>query len=242
MYIIAQFATLASLLLSLFISINGAMGQDHNVTVVETDPSITYEGPNTGDAPICKFDANGEFLPGEPGCYLVANNCTSSAAMGQSPSSAASFKFQGSAIYINSLLDSLSPIYTVTLDGNSTDVDGFRPSAPFICSPLFSATNLDPSVEHTIRLSIKGPSPNRNTTIDPTGSATIFSLINFMFTVPDSNSTGTNTTASSTTSSSTSSSTTSNTTATASSGSSTTPTTLFMLMFSLVGLGLLAGH
>jgi hypothetical protein len=30
----------------------------------------------------------------------------------------------GSAIYINSLLDAFSPVYTVNLDGNSTNVDG----------------------------------------------------------------------------------------------------------------------
>lgn len=87
----------------------------------------------------------------------------------------------GSAIYITGLLYFISPVYTITLDGNSTDVDGVRDSGPFICSPLFSATNLDANVEHTIRLSVKGPSPNRNMTVDPDGKATVFGLANLMY-------------------------------------------------------------
>ena len=49
----------------------------------------------------------------------------------------------------------------------------------FGCFNLFSATNLDPSIEHTIRLSVEGPSPNRNMTLDPIGANAVFSLINF---------------------------------------------------------------
>jgi len=86
----------------------------------------------------------------------------------------------GSAIYINSLLFELSPIYTVTLDGESTDVDGVRDSRPFFCFTLFNKTGLDPNIDHEIRLSVKGPSPSRNMTVDPDGTSFSFSLINFM--------------------------------------------------------------
>ena len=72
-----------------------------------------------------------------------------------------------------------TPIYTITLDENSTDVGGARPSPPHICSPLFSQTSLDPNKEHEIHLSIKGLSPNRNQSI-PNGDPTfVISLINF---------------------------------------------------------------
>ncbi|PPQ90524.1 hypothetical protein CVT25_015814 [Psilocybe cyanescens] len=151
-----------------------------NVTVPVTDPTIQYSGTGTGPALICKVDSNGFVVGGQAGCYNVPSNCTDSIAAGQSLDSAASFKFKGSAIYITGLLYSLSPIYTVTLDGNSTDVDGVRASGPFICSSLFSASNLDPNVEHTIRLSVKEASPNRNMTIDPNGQFTTFGLANLM--------------------------------------------------------------
>jgi hypothetical protein len=88
--------------------------------------------------------------------------------------------FPGIAIYINSLLNDLSPVYTVTLDGQSTDVDGVRNSLPFTCYLLYSQTGLDPSVEHDVRLSVKGPSPTRNQTIPGSAGAINFSLISFM--------------------------------------------------------------
>ena len=95
---------------------NRAMGQSHNVTVVDTDSSITVsilkishfsyidtsstshfstKAPVQGDANICKYSANGTFENSQPGCYNVPNNCTTSAAMGMSSKAAASFKFQG---------------------------------------------------------------------------------------------------------------------------------------------------
>jgi len=179
----AQFIILMSLV-SLFIPV---LAQEHNVTVDDTDPSITYEGTGTGDAPICKIGANGQVLGNQPGCYFFPSNCTSSVAMSQNldHNAAASFSFKGSAVYINSGLDENSPIYTVTLDGQSTDVDGVRPSLAFTCAPLFSQTNLDPTIEHTITLSVKGPSPNRNMTVDPDGTIQVFSLIDIIYTVSD---------------------------------------------------------
>ncbi|KAG6910002.1 hypothetical protein DXG01_014002 [Tephrocybe rancida] len=97
-------------------------------------------------------------------------------------SAAASFSFKGSAIYIESALNFFSPIYTVTLDGVPTDVDGVRASGAFICAPLFSKTGLDPNIEHTVRLSIKGPSPNRNMTFPDSAKDFVFSLASYTFT------------------------------------------------------------
>lgn len=181
---LSRFAVLSCLL-----SLTIAFAQEHNVTVVDTNPLISYEGTGTGDASICKVDVNGTIVS-QPGCYFFPSNCTASVAMSQNldHKAAASFTFKGSAVYINSALDTISPIYTVTLDGQSTDIDGVRPSLGFTCALLFSQTNLDPTIEHTITLSVKGPSPNRNITLDPNGTSQVFSLIDFIYTVPDSGS------------------------------------------------------
>ncbi|KAF8184756.1 hypothetical protein BJ912DRAFT_853035 [Pholiota molesta] len=156
------------------------LGQ-RNVTVNDTDPSIQYQG-GAGDALICKVNPGGTIVSGQGGCYNVPSKCTASVAMGQSQASGASFTFQGSAIYVNSLLFDLSPLYTVTLDGNATDVDGFRSSVTFQCDTLFSRTGLDPTVNHTISLAVKSQSPSA--TASPGASSSnifVFSLINFMY-------------------------------------------------------------
>ncbi|KAF8918054.1 hypothetical protein CPB85DRAFT_111104 [Mucidula mucida] len=151
-----------------------------NITVNDTDSAITYE--NAGDALICKTDSNGLIIGSQAGCYNVSpSNCTDSVAMSQSNNASASFKFNGSAIYINSLRYKFSPLYTVTLDGKSTDVDGWTADKFFTCAgPLFSQTGLDPSVEHEIRLATKGVSPSSNESVssDIPGD---FSLISFVY-------------------------------------------------------------
>ncbi|KAF8970557.1 hypothetical protein BDZ97DRAFT_1789772 [Flammula alnicola] len=184
----------AASLLSL-LHVESAMAQT-NITVPDTDKSITYSGQGTGDAAFCQHTANGNVVGGQPGCYNVPSMCAPSAAMGQSPDSAAEFTFKGSAIYVTGLLYSISPIYTVTLDGQATDVDGVRPSGPFICAPLFSAANLDPNADHTIKLAVKGPSPARNMTLDPQGKDAVFGLVNFIYTVPNGSSASNTTTSS----------------------------------------------
>ncbi|KAG5653239.1 hypothetical protein H0H81_001622 [Sphagnurus paluster] len=156
-------------------------GHLYNVTVNNTSPSIEYGG-NAGDASICKINPDGTLVPGQPGCYAIPSQCTKGVSMSQGASGTASFSFNGTAIYIESALDSLSPIYTITLDGQSTDVDGVRQSAPFICAPLYSQTGLDPTVEHSVKLSVKGPSPNRNTSITNSENFFTFSLISFTYT------------------------------------------------------------
>ena len=66
---------------------------------------------------------------------------------------------------------------SITIDGKSTDVDGARPELrPYECFSLFSTTGLDPNVEHTVNMTIKGPSPNRDISVP---AATIFSLVNY---------------------------------------------------------------
>ncbi|KAF8887842.1 hypothetical protein CPB84DRAFT_1826840 [Gymnopilus junonius] len=169
---------------------------DTNVTVVDTDPAIVYSGQGTGDASICKVDANGNIQAGQAGCYNFPTQCTSSVAMSQNldGKAGASFTFQGSGIYINSGLNDISPIYTVTLDGQATDVDGVRPSLGFTCGMLFGKSGLDPTAQHTISLTVKGPSPNRNMTTDPNGKILVFSLINFIRTTADPGSSSSNST------------------------------------------------
>ncbi|KJA26670.1 hypothetical protein HYPSUDRAFT_36391 [Hypholoma sublateritium FD-334 SS-4] len=156
-----------------------------NITVPDTDPSISYKG-NTGDATLCKVTQNGTIIGGQEGCYLVPANCAPSVAMGQSNDSAASFSFEGSAIYINSLLSSDSPLYTVTLDGISADIDGYKSSNSFVCETLFSQTGLDPKVQHTITLATKGASPSNPGGISGGNGVLIFSLINFIYTSENS--------------------------------------------------------
>ncbi|KAH6906452.1 hypothetical protein BKA70DRAFT_409122 [Coprinopsis sp. MPI-PUGE-AT-0042] len=157
-----------------------------NVTVVNTDPSITYEGESIGDAPICRIDSEGN-ITSSPGCYNFAEPCTESVTMGRGNDSVASFTFKGSAVYVNSGRYTFSPLYTITLDGQAEDVDGFSESAPLTCQLLFSRTGLDPNVEHTITLAAKGPSPQRNSTEDSSTSTIFnFSLIDFTYTVEGS--------------------------------------------------------
>ncbi|KDR72350.1 hypothetical protein GALMADRAFT_143192 [Galerina marginata CBS 339.88] len=169
-----------TLLLSLIALVAAVQAQVANITVADTDPSIVYAGNGTGPAAVCQFNAG--TLSGPPGCYFFPTNCTSSAAISQNldHKATATFKFNGSAIYINSALTDVSPVYTVTLDGQSTDVDGVRPSVSFTCASLFSQTGLSTTNEHTVTLSVKGPSPNRNMTEDPAGVLEVFSLIDFM--------------------------------------------------------------
>ncbi|KAK7677861.1 hypothetical protein QCA50_019173 [Cerrena zonata] len=168
-----------------------------NITVGSNDTSQVTLGGGAGDVPICKVDANGNVISEQAGCYNAPSMCTSSAAMGQDAASFASWKFKGSALYITSLLNSMSPEFTVTIDGSAIDVDGARPGfLPFDCFTLFAKTGLDPNVEHAVNLTIKGPSPNRNMTFPP---STAFSLVNYTYTTSD----GTNTTATTTSSGST---------------------------------------
>ncbi|KAF8887648.1 hypothetical protein CPB84DRAFT_1786791 [Gymnopilus junonius] len=129
---------------------------DQNFTVIDTDPPIVYSGQGTRDVSVCKLDANGNVQAGQAGCYNFPTQCTSSVTMSQNldGKADATFTFQ--------------------------DVDGVRPSRAFTCSTLFSKTGLDPTAQHTISLTVKGPSPNRNMTEDPNGTAQLFSLINFM--------------------------------------------------------------
>ncbi|KAF9028126.1 hypothetical protein BDZ89DRAFT_776754 [Hymenopellis radicata] len=162
---------------TLFSCLSVALAQN-NITVNDTDSAITYE--NAGDALICKFDSNGTIIGGQAGCYnVLPSNCTDSVAMSQANNASASFKFKGSAIYINSLQFMFSPLYTVTLDGASTDVDGWVDDNFFTCArPLFSQTGLDPGVEHEVRLATKGASPSNNESgSDAFG---IFSLVSFV--------------------------------------------------------------
>ncbi|KAF7334303.1 hypothetical protein MSAN_02391900 [Mycena sanguinolenta] len=155
---------------------------DQNVTIDDTDSSIQYS--DGGHTSPCTIDADGNFSPGQAGCFNNGpKNCTSGAHVLQTQTSTLSMQFKGSAIYMNALLDDISNVYTVTLDGNSTDLDGVRPGGALLCYTLFSQTDLDPTVEHNISLSIKGLSPTRNTTLG-NDNTFFFWLDNFVVTMP----------------------------------------------------------
>ncbi|KAL0564611.1 hypothetical protein V5O48_017433 [Marasmius crinis-equi] len=158
------------------------------VTVNETDTKqITYGG-GAGDAPICKISNDGTVLS-KPGCYPVQPEppCTEFVAMGQQNTSWASWKFKGTTLRITSLLSDISPLFNVDIDGKPTEVDGAqigKDSLAFTCFTLFSVDNLDPNVEHTVNLTVKGASPNRNKTFEMDGRETVgpLSLINYTYT------------------------------------------------------------
>ncbi|KAJ7089244.1 hypothetical protein B0H15DRAFT_1022166 [Mycena belliarum] len=159
---------------------------DKNTTIDDTDASIQYSGG--GHELPCLFGPDGTFLPGQPGCFNSGpKNCSSGAHLlkqpTEQPTSSLSMVFKGSAVYMNVLLSNISNVYTVTLDGKATDVDGFRPQGPLLCDTLFSQTGLDPTKEHNISLSIKGLSPSLNTT--STEKIFSFWLDNFVVTTPD---------------------------------------------------------
>ncbi|KAF9458042.1 hypothetical protein BDZ94DRAFT_1271670 [Collybia nuda] len=157
---------LKSTLFSILYTLVTLSNVQHNVTVNNTSPSIQYKG-KAGNALICKIGSDGLL-------------CTEGASMGMGGTNdAASFSFKGSAIYISSLLNFFSPIYTITLDGNSTDVDGVGSSG----------TGLDPNIEHKVQLSANGPSPNRNTSFAESENKYVFSLLSYTFTADGDNNT-----------------------------------------------------
>ncbi|KAF9558911.1 hypothetical protein CPC08DRAFT_751209 [Agrocybe pediades] len=186
------------LFLAAFASISLVLG-DKNVTVGNTDPSITYTASVGKGAPACKLDTSGNLVGGQAGCYNFGNStCTGTQGFAVAQpntdlSAAAYFTFKGSAIYVTSALWQVSPIYTVTLDGQSSDVNGARDHIPFDCFNLFSKTGLDPNAEHTISVKVKEASPPNAYTSNHTtlqGDLT-FSLVNFIYTTPDSESNNT---------------------------------------------------
>ncbi|KAJ6469466.1 hypothetical protein C8R45DRAFT_1218570 [Mycena sanguinolenta] len=167
--------------LSLLLFVYTALA-DQNVTIDDTDSSIQYS--DGGHMLPCIIDADGNFSSGQAGCFANGpTNCSSGAHILQTQTSTLSMQFKGSAIYMNALLDDISNVYTVTLDGNSTDLDGVRSGGELLCYTLFSQTGLDPTVEHNISLSIKGLSSTRNTTLG-NDDTFFFWLDNFVVTMP----------------------------------------------------------
>ncbi|KAK1221609.1 hypothetical protein PQX77_015575 [Marasmius sp. AFHP31] len=163
------------------------MAQTREVTVNQNDTSqITYGGGAGPNGSLCKYE-NGQLVPGQPGCYNIHPQppCTESAAISQQNTSFASWKFKGSALRITSLLSNDSPIFNVEIDGKIAEADGAqigKDSRAFTCYTLFTVDGLDPKVEHTVNMTIKGLSPNGNTTStrDPDiAIAGPFSLINY---------------------------------------------------------------
>ncbi|KAJ7154686.1 hypothetical protein C8R46DRAFT_830203, partial [Mycena filopes] len=179
--------SLLIVILSLAFVSRSVAGQ--NTTIDDTDPSIQYSDGDHSEP--CALDANGNVLGGQPGCFFNGvHNCSSGAHLLETQNSTLSMKFKGSAIYVNALLDNITNLYTITLDGKSTDVDGLRPGSALLCYTLFSQTDLDPTIEHNIGLSIKGVSPNLDTSATEGPDPDFFFwLDNFVVTTSAGNST-----------------------------------------------------
>ncbi|KAJ7583224.1 hypothetical protein C8J56DRAFT_1054983 [Mycena floridula] len=135
-----------------------------NVTVESNSTDLTYSsGPGWNHADRCRVDSDGNILS-KPGCVNIPSNCTDNVAMAGSAGASVNSTFFGDAIYLNGLSASVSGVFTVTINGDSTDVDGYGPSAPFVCKTLFSKTGLDPTSQHTISVALKGASPQSTLT------------------------------------------------------------------------------
>jgi len=70
------------------------------------------------------------------------------------------FTFPGTAIYLNALTFTFTSVVSISIDGGEpTDLDTFRPNGSIGCATLFSKTGLSPGTNHTISITLKGPSP-----------------------------------------------------------------------------------
>jgi len=122
---------------------------------------------NSTSAPTCIVDASGNVVSGQGGCYnTLPSVCTDSVLpLIDVGNGISSFKFFGSAVYINTLLDRTSPLYNVTLDGTTKSIDGFREVGPSLCTTLVSQEGLDERTEHEISVLVVGFSPSLNETM-----------------------------------------------------------------------------
>ncbi|KAF7291952.1 hypothetical protein MIND_01220800 [Mycena indigotica] len=176
-YVLFLFAVLCPLF--------GNVIADTNTTIFDTDPSNQYS--NGSHTLPCLRDDQGNFLPGQAGCFNNGpKNCSAGAHIVQQKDATVSMKFKGSAIYLNSLLNEISNIYTVTMVSRQMLMVCDRAGA-LSCDTLFSKTGLDPAAEHEIRVSIKGLSPQRNTTLSNNDDFFVFWLDNFVVTTPSAN-------------------------------------------------------
>jgi hypothetical protein len=67
---------------------------DQNTTIDDIDASIQYS--DGGHTLPCAFDANGNFVPGQPGCFNNGiKNCSSGAHILQTQTSTLSMQFTG---------------------------------------------------------------------------------------------------------------------------------------------------
>lgn len=100
-------APLSLLLLSALSLIAVTNGQ-HNVTVNNTSPLITYGG-NARDSLMCKYTPEGTLVSGQGACWnVLPTTCTDGISMGQGGSGTASFSFKG--LFYDLFTLDLSPI------------------------------------------------------------------------------------------------------------------------------------
>ncbi|KAK1221874.1 hypothetical protein PQX77_015308 [Marasmius sp. AFHP31] len=152
------------------------------VTVNAADREITYTGGFSRQIPVCK---SGEDTGN---CWRIREPpCTESSSNGQGNESLATWKFTGSSLRITSLIGNTSPLYNIEIDGNTTVVDGANmpgTEREYTCYTLYSVDGLSDS-EHTVFITVKGPSPNRNMSADvANGSPNLgqLSIVNYTYT------------------------------------------------------------
>ncbi|KAK1225011.1 hypothetical protein PQX77_012080 [Marasmius sp. AFHP31] len=147
-----------------------------NSTVHAWDSKITYDG-GAGISRNISVCGSGE---NSADCWPMRRPpCTTFTSHGQQNTSLARWKFTGISLRITSLLGNTSPVYNVEIDGNSTEVDGalMAQHQDYNCYVLYSVDGLE-DVEHTVVLSVKGPSSNRNVSAD-TPNLGQFSIVNY---------------------------------------------------------------
>ncbi|KAJ7583222.1 hypothetical protein C8J56DRAFT_204553 [Mycena floridula] len=97
-----------------------------NVTVESNSTDLTYStSPGWNQADTCKVDSKGNIVGGQAGCVNIPSNCTNNVSMAISAGASVNLTFFGDAIYFNGLSATVSGVFTVTIDGDSTDVDGY---------------------------------------------------------------------------------------------------------------------
>lgn len=124
-----------------------------NSTVAATDPRISYHGSS----------------------WATSSACGSSSERASVAGDSLTFQFEGTAVFLNSVVNSNAGLFSVSVDGgNLADVDGFSVSANG-CQINWSAFGLS-DASHTVTIAFRGASPNA----DAGSSSASFELANFV--------------------------------------------------------------
>lgn len=90
--------------------------------------------------------------------------------------------FLGSAVYYNSIANYDGNILSITLDNDpAVQVTAVAPSLEYQCQLLFSKTNLDTTVQHTLNIQLVGLSPETQPGVDGKLPSPMLALDYFVF-------------------------------------------------------------